>query len=836
MSESTGGEYIEAVVTLPIHGTYCFKVPERLRGRVRIGTGLIVPFRSRRVSAFVVEMDACPPDHVDEIREIEDLLAPDPFFGPDHLKLYKFMSDYYLVPIGEALRTAMPPGILQATRKIVQITSEGREVADAANLKTSFRDVLRELARGPISGMLLQALQKRIRGAGPKTMETLECRGYIISSTQLSKQTARPRYLNLYAPVDGLDLSEALPRLSRAPVRRKVLDHLVQIGAPASKTEIAEALGFGVDSHLRALASSGIISKKEVEVFRIRRCQIDSSIPEKLTDDQENALCKISEAMDKSSFQPFLLHGVTGSGKTEVYIRLVKKALEEGKTAIVLVPEIALTPQLLGRFVGRLGHMVYDCHSAMSTGERYDLWRRVRKGEIKVVVGARSALFSPLENLGLLVVDEEHDSSYKQSEGLSYNARDLAMYMGKNVSCPVVLGSATPSLESYHAAAEGRYAKVSLPSRVRERPLPPVELVDLRPLMEEKKPGTNAADKKDDLPHARMIFSEPLALALKETVQAGEQSILFLNRRGYSTQIFCLICGAHASCPNCDVSLTYHLDQRIVACHYCDYESPPPKTCRICGGHRMYFAGLGTEQVESALGELLPNARVIRMDRDTVRKKHGHEKILSAFRKHEYDILLGTQMVAKGHDFPDVTLVGIIRADTSLSIPDFRSAERTFQLITQVAGRAGRDEKAGRIIVQTFNPGHYAIECARQHDFVDFFHREIKRRKELDYPPFARLALVRISGMNRDEAYRAARDVAQVARVSAKKLDLPAENVLGPARSALARIKNRYRFQILLKGRTPKEVRTMAYQCMIFGEKHTPSGVKMRIDIDPQNV
>ncbi len=836
MKNTVGGEYIEAAVVLPVSGTFCYRIPEKLKGKVRLGSGLIVPFGKRSISAFAVQIGVDPPSHVDEIRDIKELLAPDPFFDSEHLKLYQFISDYYLAPIGEVLRTVMPPGILQATRKIALITPEGREAVGDPALKKNLREALQALAQGPIAGMLLAAWQKRARGLGSKTLENLESDGYIQVFSELSAPTATVKTMNCYEAVGELDLDEVLPRLSKAPVRKKVYDHLRMIGAPASSKEIAEALGFGVDSHLRTLHAGGMIRKKKIEVFRMRDCRIDARVPEKLTGDQQQAVRVIGSVMDESAFKPFLLHGVTGSGKTEVYIRMAQRALEAGKTALVLVPEIALTPQLLGRFVGRLGNVVCDCHSAMSSGERYDLWRRVRKGEIKVVVGARSALFSPLRNLGLIVVDEEHDSSYKQSEGIPYNARDLAVYLGQRAPCPVILGSATPSLESYRAAIDGRYEKIAMPSRVRNRPLPPVDLVDLRPLMEEKRPGAKADEKKDELPHAKVIFSKQLAEAIISTVDAGEQAILFLNRRGYSTHIFCLLCGAPAACPNCDVSLTYHLDYHSASCHYCDFQAPPPKTCRVCGGQRMYFAGVGTEQVERALGQLVPDAGVIRMDRDTVKGKRGHENILSAFRRREYDILLGTQMVTKGHDFPDVTLVGIIQADTSLSLPDFRSAERTFQLITQVAGRAGRDEKAGRIIVQTFNPAHYAIQCAQKHDFGEFFKQESARRKQHDYPPFTRLALVRISGMNRDETYRWAKELAQVARSKARKLKLPADNILGPARSALARIKNRYRFQILLKGRSPMDVRQMAYQCRLFADKRLPSSVDIRIDIDPQNV
>ena len=542
----------------------------------------------------------------------------------------------------------------------------------------------------------------------------------------------------------------------------------------------------------------------------------EKSVPLPLTDVQTQAIEPILAAVSRGERKTFLLHGVTGSGKTEIYLQSIAAVLKHGKEAIVLVPEISLTPQMVKRFKQRFGGQVAVLHSGLSAGEKFDEWLKIHRKQVKVAVGARSAVFAPFENLGMIIIDEEHESSYKQEESPRYHAREVAAWRSAYHQCPLVLGSATPSLESYARSIKKVYHLCELGERVHSQTLPTVEMVDMR---EELRAGN------------RSIFSKTLIESLKETIAKGEQCVLLLNRRGYSTFIICRDCGYVAECPHCDISLTYHKFKRRLKCHYCGFEKSADKICPECQSEHIRFFGTGTQKVEEELGKFIPEARVIRMDVDTTSRKGSHEKLLSAFAGKQADILLGTQMIAKGLDFPDVTLVGVITADTMLNLPDFRSAERTFQLLTQVAGRAGRHERPGKVIIQTYTPEHYSIQYASKHNYHAFFNREMSIRKRQAYPPYVYLTAITISHRDLMKTIAVSEQIATFLKNNLSQQAV----VLGPAACVIPRIKDRYRYQCMVKYKNePKLLETLQHILANYETELTQSELKITIDRNPQ--
>ncbi len=566
---------------------------------------------------------------------------------------------------------------------------------------------------------------------------------------------------------------------------------------------------------LQRLVALGFLEAEEVERHRdpFAEMAVDVHHALELNPAQQLAVNHVASALQAApAFHACLLHGVTGSGKTEVYLRAIAAALEQGRKALVLVPEIALTPQLVSRFRSwfqERGVTLAVLHSGLSEGERYDAWRQVARGRVDVVIGARSAVFAPLAGLGLIVVDEEHDGSYKQSEGFRYNARDLALMRGQMDGAVVVLGSATPALTTYQRAMDGHLAYLPLPERTAERPLPGVELVDLAQHDEEG------------------LLSEPLLAALATTLQAGEQALLLLNRRGYAPFLLCHDCGATLRCPNCDITLTYSQVQRTLRCHYCDFRQRPPDSCARCSGIRMLPEGMGTERLEEEIRQKFPEARVARMDRDTTSRKGSHHRLVAQMMAGEIDVLIGTQMIAKGHDFPAVTLVGVINADTALNLPDFRSAERVFSLLSQVAGRAGRGDRPGRVLIQTYALDSYALAYVARHDFQGFAAMELAQRQALDYPPHGHLANLVLSG--NDEAKVCAAAARLASGLTAGPSDV---EVLGPAPCLLPRLRNKHRMQILLKGRQREPLRRRLAHLSAL-RPQLPAGVVLTVDVDP---
>ncbi len=555
-------------------------------------------------------------------------------------------------------------------------------------------------------------------------------------------------------------------------------------------------------SSLKTLVKNNVLIEEKKEHYRLEYDNKSDNI-KKLTLDQK----KVVDSVKLNESQTYLLHGVTGSGKTEVYIKLIEKVLLQDKTAIVLVPEISLTPQMVNRFSEVFGNKIAALHSALSEGEKYDEWRRINRGEVSIVIGARSAVFAPLNNIGIIIIDEEHSDSYKQDNNPRYDARQIAILRSKTNNCPVLMGSATPSLESYARAVKGVYKLLSLPNRVNGKSLPKIEIVDMN----------------EEIKHNRGHISNYLLEKMIETLNDNNQIILLLNRRGYASFVTCKNCGYTEKCPHCDITLTYHKTSNMLRCHYCGYAKKMDKICSECGEEAITSLGTGTEKIEEEINKLIPNAKVLRMDYDTTSKKGMHSKMINAFKNHEYDILLGTQIVAKGLDFSNVTLVGVINADTSLNIPDFRSSENTFSLLSQVSGRSGRSDKTGQVIIQTFNKDHYAILYAKNHDYVGFYKKEMTIRHTLKYSPYYYICYLKISSKDYDLASKEANKIKK-----SLERNLDKEIILGPSPANVFKVNNIYRFGIIIKYKKDDKL----YQILIKLIEHYRSNNKVVIDID----
>jgi primosomal protein N' (replication factor Y) len=802
--------FVEVAVGLPVFKTFHYRVPEGMQAAVQVGVRVLVRFRGRRVAGFVVGLGEEPPEGIDQkLLDVEDLLDESPLVDAQMLRFYRWIASYYLHPLGEVIKTGLPPGFHLKSEWTVCLTPEGVHRLRSGALDPVAAEVFAEVERrGAIAlGQLVKALP------GKATRERLFAwgrEGLLCLSSGLREEEVRPKRVRV------VRFSGGDPAGSLTPKRARMLAWIRERGE-APHAELAKVFP-SPQSALRFLEEAGLVKVAEKEV--LRELSIGSELlsyrrPEP-TPAQAGVLEEIVHAIRSGRFSPFLIHGVTGSGKTEVYLRAIEEVLALEKEAIVLVPEISLTPQLLARFRERFGENLALLHSGMGKGERYDQWRRIWRGEVKIALGARSAVFAPFRNLGILVVDEEHEPTYKQEDKLRYHARDLAVVRARQAEAVLLLGSATPSLESYHNAEQKRFRLLGLPDRVEGRALPAVEVVDLR---KEKVEGA---------------LSGRLSQALQKTLEEGKQALLFLNRRGFSSFILCPDCGHTFPCPNCSVTLTHHLRERALRCHYCDYRMPAPGDCPCCGGPRLRGVGTGTERLEEEIRALLPSARVERMDRDTTSGRHGHALILKRFETGAIDILLGTQMVVKGHDFPNVTLVGVISADTSLHFPDFRAGERTFQLLTQVAGRAGRGGFPGEVIIQTFNPDHYSIQKAREHDFPGFYREEMVFRRALHYPPETRLVTLRVTGESEKGTEAAAREAARIGAALLKSPSARGIDLLGPSPAPLARLKGKFRWHMLVRGKSPQQLHRFVQDLRTRAEEgRKMPGVTLDVDVDP---
>lgn len=790
-----------------LNKSFSYLLPEDL-AQVGVGWRVLVPFGSRKAEGFVVSLAEGDPEG---LKSVLDALDDEPWFDRHMLELASWLSSYYLCSPADAMRLFIPgkAGVKSSTvyRAGGVRAAEGQSGPDA--LRPFCRDILAFLQdSGPKT---LPHLAGRFGGEAEGALRLLIRQG-LVHKEVTTRHTAKPRYRTDWRLAIGRDeAEELLAGLKGKPAQARLLAELLRQDrlTPERLKELKLT-----NATVQSAAGAGWATAEKVRLYRDSYCGDRCAAGRlNLMDQQRAALAEIVPALTGGKHASFLLHGVTGSGKTQVYIEATAEARRQNRQAVILVPEIALTGQIVNRFKERFGDDVVVLHSRLSVGERYDTWQRLRSGEAGIVIGARSAVFAPVADPGIFIIDEEQEFTYKQEESPRYHTREVARRRGELAGAVVLMGSATPSVESYQLAREGKHRLLTMPDRIDGAFLPEVRIVDMR---EELRDGR------------RSVLSEPLAELLAETVAKGEQAIVLLNRRGYATFVLCRECGHVMRCRHCAVSLVYHASGGSLRCHYCGGHDRVPDVCPACGSRYIKYFGTGTQKVEEELAALLPQARIIRMDQDTTGKKLAHDRILSAFASGRYDILLGTQMVAKGHDIANVTAVGIVTADTALHLPDFRAAERTFMLLTQAAGRAGRGDRPGRVVVQTYNAEHYAIEAGAKHDYDAFFRQEIECRRELGYPPFSDLIKLTVQGADEIKARRQAEEIGAALKV--RLAGLPATSLVGPFAASVAKLKDLYRLQLLIKTGDLAEVRTVLAD---FG-LHLRSDVA--VDVGPLNV
>jgi len=807
--------YCDVALPVPLRTTFTYAVPEPLRAQVQPGSRVLVPFRKKAMVGVVLEMAAAAPEGT-KIREIQKVLDLIPALTPKLLELGQWIASYYLAPIGEVFRAMLPPITEISMKRLIVLTEAGRVLAEKLKAGTTLTD---------LDGAEVEFLQKALEKKGelslgpaskigivPQALQRLQRRGYLeIRETVQGRKRKMQRVVawkeNSAAARKSGDKEErvrALLETERGPLPMPQLLKL---------SHVSRAL-------IERMQRDGLLESWEEPVDPVEEPFDTGYTPpaHALNETQERAFNAIRARFELGEFGVQLLHGVTGSGKTEVYLRSVQDALARGKTAIILVPEIALT-LWVGRqcraWFGARFEGVAVLHSALSDVERAQEWWRVRNGAARVVVGTRSAIFAPLENLGLVIVDEEQETSYKQEETPRYHGRDVAIVRAKLENALALVGSATPSLETYHHAVNGKYELLTMASRVENRNLAAVEVVDMRADFQQ----TQRANP----------ISQTLHSAITECLSFQTQALILINRRGYSWSVLCRSCGASVQCANCSISMTYHKSRNRLECHYCGSIQPVPKACPKCQSKYVYFFGEGSEHLEERLHKEFPEARIARLDRDTARTKQQYQETLGAFASGALDILVGTQMLAKGHDFQRVTLVGVISADSSLGLPDFRAAERTFQLLTQVAGRAGRGELPGRVLIQTYYPEHYAVQDAVKQDYVSFYEREVHFRRMMMYPPFTSLANLIVRDTNLENAIRWSRQLSEYFAPQ----DGKGVRILGPASAPLAKLKKEHRYQFLLK--SPKKSLLSKILCgaLAFCDAKEIPQTAVLVDMDP---
>jgi primosomal protein N' (replication factor Y) (superfamily II helicase) len=824
---------VDVALPLPIHRTFTYEVAGPMPAP---GTRVLVPFRREERIGWVVGTGDEGP--IKGMKSVLAVLDETPTVPPDLIELCRWIASYYVAPLGIALRTAVPAVLSDVSRDYVDITGDVPE-----GLRAREQRVVQWLATR--SGPQRIRSMRRALGMGSVWPEvrSLSSRGVLHHET-VSPSAPAVRKRRTVTIVQHLEtLVERDEAFGRARRQREAYEFLEAAGGSARLSRLTDNEGFS-RAVVTGLEHKELVTLADEEELRDPFADTPIAPPPDLTltRHQRIALDALIAALDDPSPSPFLLQGITGSGKTLVYIELLREVLERGRTAIVLVPEISLTPQTVSRFRAHFGDEVAVLHSGLSLGERYDAWRSLRRGDRRIAVGARSALFAPLEGLGAIVVDEEHDGSYKQSEAPRYHARDLAVVRAKAHGAVCVLGSATPSLESWHNANTGKFTRLLLPERAGGGRLPPVKIIDLREGRSPASPGGKRGRAQSG--RGRGVISAELVAAVDLRLRRHEQVILLLNRRGYSSFVQCRECGEVEQCENCSISLTYHrITQRIV-CHHCRFEAPAPSRCPRCGSQDLSFRGMGTEQVERIATETFPDARIARMDVDTTSGKWAHQRILDRVEQGEVDILLGTQMIAKGLDFPRVTLVGVVNADVGMHLPDFRATERTFQLLSQVAGRAGRSALGGEVLIQTSMPDHYAVRAAVEHDLDGFAERELKERVKPAYAPHVRLINVVVSSPDQRLAAHAAEEASAWVRgvlsararasLRAGRATAPDRQVelVGPAPAPIERLHGRWRWHFLLRSASAGPLGQAA---RALAEQHRlPSGdVRLALDRDP---
>ena len=799
---------------VPVDRLFDYSVPEPLCAQAQPGCRVLVPFGRRRATGVIAARRSAGAR--DALRPIARVLDPEPVLSETMLQILREAAEDVFCPIGVALAAALPAGSAPRARTRYALTRRGRAALESGALRGPARLLCERLAQGDAGPAAL----RRLHPQAARLLRDLLCDRLaqrVEADAAAAAGAARVRVAALAAGVAAGHEAAALE--ARAPRQAQVLRLLAEAG-PLETAELARRVP-GAAGALRALARRGLAAVEEHSRPRdVLGVPLEPpGAPLELSPEQATALEPVVRAVRERRHEGFLLHGVTGSGKTEVYLRAVGEALRSGRQALVLVPEITLTHQILARLRARFGDGLAVLHSGLRPSERWEQWRRLQRGSAPIAVGARSALFAPLENLGLIVIDEEHDGAYKNEEGFRYHARDLAARRARAAGCPLLLGSATPALETRYAADRGALRLLRLPHRIGGRPLPAVEIVDL-----ERERAASPRGRK-------LILTAPLRRALRETLADGGQTLLLLNRRGFSTKVLCFDCGHAERCQHCDIALVYHAADQRMRCHYCDFQTAPPEVCSGCGAPDTALLGLGTQRVEEEVRAQFPHARVARLDRDTAARRGAGERVLRDLREGRVDVVVGTQMVAKGHDFPGVRLVGVVLADLGLHLPDFRAAERTFQLLTQVAGRAGRGGAPGRVLVQTFSPQHYAVSPVRSHDYEAFYAAELGHRAALGYPPFGHLVHALVSGPDEAGARDAAESLARAARAAAAE----GVEILGPAPAPLARLRDRFRFQLLVKGADPAGVRRSG-RALVEAAAGLRAPVRAKVDPNPVNM
>ncbi len=807
---SVSEEYLKIAFNLPLNTLFTYAVPADLQPRIKVGKRVLAPFGSRRLTGYIVDISAT--SEVAGIKEIIAVLDEDSLINPRLLKLTRWMAEYYLCSWGACLAATLPKGIDVQSRQLISLTAAAKEkLADGDKLSTGIKGELLTLLQQTDSLPLTQ-LKKKLPDKGlVSAISGLQKQGLLHIENRLSSPRVKPLTQQAWQLAEAAaTIEQEINNIRRrAPKQAAILLSLLAAGGELNSQQL-KAGGLSRSS-IASLINKGLISQIERPVLRqAYSTEAPPSYAPPLLPAQQAVADSIYNGLKAGRFTPILLHGITGSGKTEVYLNAIAKTLKLGRQALVLAPEISLTAQLWQRFYARFGSQVAVLHSQLSAGERLDEWYRLKRGEAKIAIGTRSAVFAPLDNVGLIVMDEEHDNSYKQENSPRYHAREVALKRGQLEQAVVILGSATPSLESFYRTKTKKHQLACLPQRIENRPLPEVEIVDMR---------GQARDES---------LSPKLLQAIKRRLALRQQSLLFLNRRGYTPFILCRKCGQKVDCPKCSVSLTYHLNGRA-RCHYCGYSIAPPRICSCCKGGELQYFGLGTQRLESRLKAWFPEARITRMDRDSTSRKGAHWQILRQLQARQIDILIGTQMVTKGFDLPGITLVGVIAADIGLGMPDFRAAERTFQLLTQVAGRAGRGDTPGEVIVQTYNPEHYSIQAARQHDYHKFYEQEITYRQSLRYPPITSMVSLLFLGRQAQSVAKAARRLADKLKQRYKGIQL-----LGPSPAVITRIKGMYRWQLMLKGVKLQDLHTALKNAINDLQYHPEfKGVKVEVDVDP---
>jgi primosomal protein N' (replication factor Y) len=796
--------YCDVSLPVPLDRAFTYSLPLTLQHRVKPGARVVVPFGTRKLTGVALSVHDDPPNAA--AKDVYRLIDNEPVLSDELISLGRWIAGYYCSHLGEVLRSMLPLAAEIRSGKIYSLTDAGRDASKQLSIDVSNEDTLNQVMQMLAARSLSAAHLNRKIPLADKILKSLERKGWIaVEQVQQERDPLRAPSAKLRIELTGSEPQGKLPK-----AERELLAYLSLHPGTHNLGELEDTVKNSSTS-ARSLARRKLIALTP-EPMAIRSAPIHT--PHDLNAAQRAAFELISAGIESRKFCTFLLHGITGSGKTEVYLNAIDTAIACGRSAMLLVPEIALTPAMAGQFYSRFGDRVAILHSAFSDSERADQWRRIRAGGASVVVGTRSGVFAPVQNLGLIVVDEEHDGSYKQEENPRYNGRDVAVVRAQAANACVVLGSATPSMESRFNASSGKYTMLELPGRIAERPLPKVNIIDMRQeFLETRKHAT---------------FSRALIEAIRERLSNNEQAMVLLNRRGFSSFVSCRACGARVECINCALTLTWHRRDRRLLCHCCGYAEKVPTHCPKCQSEHIHFMGIGSERVEDELHGEFPEAKIARLDRDTVTGKRQFEDILNNFRERNFDILVGTQMIAKGHDIPNVTLVGVVSADVGLGMPDFRAAERTFQLLTQVAGRAGRGHLPGVVYMQTINPDHYAIRLAADQDYNTFFEKELQFRRFMKYPPFSAMANILVRAAKQEDALRMSTELGRHLTPAPENM-----KIMGPAEAPVPRLKAEYRYQLLIKSGSRKLLNALLKRAQDFARDQKWGATSLVIDVDP---